>query len=86
MAKLEEVKDILGQTVKVGSLVAAPNTKTQMWIGRVSEITPKQLRIEDMSGKTDYRGKVKAAYKNHEQVVCLDQIPESLFIILKQNL
>lgn len=80
-----ETKDILGQTIRVGSLVAAPDTKTSMYIGRVRKITPKQLCIENMQGKKDSKGSLGVAYKYHSHVVCLDSIPESLLILLNHN-
>lgn len=83
MTDLTEANDIIEQTVSVGSMVAAPHTRTSMFIGKVIKITPKRFKIEEINGKSI---RPRVTYKDHGQVVCLDAIEESIFVLLKQNL
>ena len=84
MAKQREATDRLGQTIKEGSIVAAPDSKTSLFIGRVIKITPKQLRLENLDNRAKgYRG--SSPYKYHHEVVCLDQMQEIVMYLLKLN-
>ena len=74
-----EVDDVVGQKIKVGSIVVAPHSTTTVFIGKVTKITPKQLKIEGS-------GYWRPVYKNHNQVVCMDAIPETVMYILQKDL
>jgi hypothetical protein len=73
----------MGQEVRVGSIVVAPDSKTSMFIGRVIKITPKQLRLENLDiAPSTYR---REPYKYHHEVVCLDQMQETVMYLLKRG-
>lgn len=77
------VYDKLGQEIKIGSVVAAPHTKTLMHICRVRNISPKMVKLEGLNCKINHKN---TAYKKHGEVVCLDEIEATLMLLLAQNL
>lgn len=80
----ELIKDRLGQELKEGSVVVAPDTKTSMFIGRVLKITPKQVKLENLDkAKSQWR---RHPYKYHHEVVCLDQMQATVLYLLSRNL
>ena len=75
--------DRIGQEIKVNSLVAGPDTKTTIDVFRVKKITPKQLKLLPISkSETSYN---PFKYKNHEEVICLDNIDQTTVYMLSQN-
>lgn len=77
------VYDKIGQEIKVGSVVAAPHTKTLMNICRVSNISPKTVKLEGINCKLNWKN---AVYKKHREVVCLDEMEATVMFLLQQNL
>ena len=69
-----EAFDKIGQPITVGSIVAAPYTKTNLRIQRVEKITPKQLKLEG------------GGYKYHDEVICLDEIEATVMYLMTQGL
>jgi hypothetical protein len=77
------VYDKIGQEIKVGSIVAAPYTKTLLNICKIQSILPKTVKLEGINCKLNYRNTV---YKKHHEVVCLDEMEATVMFLLKQNL
>ena len=75
--------DRLGQEIKVNSLVAGPDTKTTIDVFRVEKITPKQLKLLSVSKTKPRYNPYK--YKNHEEVICLDNIDQTTVYMLSRN-
>lgn len=77
--KLNITYDKIGQEVKVGSLVVAPDTKTQLFIGKVESISPKQLKLRNVE-------KNWTSYKYHSEVLCIDGLEGTVMFLLASNL
>ena len=75
--------DRLGQVLAVGSIVAAPDSKSSLLIARVSSISPKQVKLEKLSGASSYG---RPPYKYHNQVVVIDSIDETFLYMLGRGL
>jgi len=76
----EEIKheDLLGQPVKDGSYVAFPR-KNRLYIGLVTKLTPKQLRIVPIK----YKRIEHSGYLTYPDEVVVMSGPDALAYILK---
>jgi hypothetical protein len=80
----EVVQDKIGQEVRVGSIVAAPNSKTSLVICRVTKLMPKKLRLEEVGAETrSYR---PSWDKYHHEVICIDEMEHTVMYLMTQNL
>lgn len=75
------VKDKIGQVLNVGSIVASPHAKTELKIGRVVKLAPKQAKIEDVNNPSG-----STWYKYHHEVVCLDALDQTLMYMLSRGI
>jgi hypothetical protein len=80
----EVVQDKIGQEVRVGSIVAASNSKTSLVICRVTKLMPKKLRLEEVGTETrSYRPNWD---KYHHEVICIDEMEHTVMYLMTQNL
>ena len=78
------VFDKIGQEIRLGSIVAAPNSKTSLVICRVTKLMPKKLRIEEVGNETKtYRPNWD---KYHHEVICIDEMEHTVMYLMTQNL
>lgn len=78
---LEIATDKLGQDVKVGSIVVAPNGNRNIQIGRVTRITPKMVRVDNINSRWS-----SDELKYHDQIVCIDEMEQTVLYLLSRNL
>jgi hypothetical protein len=78
-----KVTDRLGQEILVGSIVAAPHTKSYMFIGRVESISPKTVKLQPLDGTASSS---HPPYKYHNQVIVIDAIDETFLFMLGRGL
>ena len=72
--QLTETRDKIGQTIKVGSIIAVPVSAGYLEIVKVTKITAKKVMF-----KNRYRTEKR---KDQSEVICLDNIEElSLYIL-----
>ena len=77
--------DRLGNEIHEGSIIAAPDSKTRLIIGRVEKIAKIQIGIKNLDAKGEYfRNQI--SYKYPEQVICLDKMEELILYLLSRNL
>ena len=83
--QLEVAYDMLGQEMRVGSVIVAPHSLSTSIIGEIIGITPKMVRFEDI---LQVNGRKRgASLKYHAEVVCIDKLgPELVMAKLQQNL
>lgn len=86
MAKksLEEAVDRIGQTVKVGSIVVAPDGNSYISISRIIRITPKMVELVRLDDGNPYRH--GQGLKKQSQILCIDGIEATVMHLLSQNL
>jgi len=77
---LEIVNDKIGQEIRVGSIVAMPNAKTELKIGRVKKISSKTILCEDVN-RTSSQSR-----KRHTEVICLDEMEATVMYLMTRNL
>jgi hypothetical protein len=78
------VFDKIGQEIRLGSIVAAPNGKSSMILCRVIKIMPKKIRIEEVGNELkSYKPNWD---KMHDQVICLDDLEQTVMHLMTQNL
>lgn len=82
---LSVTEDKIGQEVKVGSIVAMPETKSLLKIGRVLKISPKTLLIQDVNG-TSSNSRWDESRKKHKEVICLDEMEATVMYLMTRNL
>ena len=70
-------RDALGQEILLDSVVAAPYTKSMLFIGRVVKISPKTVKVRRL-GKSE--GWTEQKY--HEEVVVISDNPATTMYIL----
>lgn len=79
--------DRIGQEIKVGSIIAVPYTKSKLAIGRVTSITPKKVRFEDIHRIHGSSQEARPTYNKYQsEVICLDNLDETVMFIMTQNL
>lgn len=78
------VQDKIGQDIRVGSIVAVPNSKTNLEICRVIKIMPKQLRCEKVEGNISRWHGIWNKY--HNEVICLDEMEQTVMYMMSRNL
>jgi hypothetical protein len=72
--------DKLGQEVRVGDLVVAPESKTKLDVCRVLEVTPKMYRVQSITSDDS------PCLKSHSQVISLNKIEAVVMYLMSQNL
>lgn len=82
--KEQVVHDKIGQEVRLGSIVAAPNTKTKLIICRVTKLMPKKLRLEEVGSETKSYRPIWDKY--HHEVICIDEMEHTVMYLMTQNL
>lgn len=84
---LDVAFDRLGQEMRVGSIIAAPYTRSRIVIGRVTRMTDKMLRFEDIDRNTGTAQSSRPTYnKYHNEVICLDEMEATVMFLMTQNL
>ncbi len=84
---LEVAYDRLGQELKEGSIIAAPHTRASIVIGRITKITPKMVRFEDIDRKPLRAQSARPTHtKYHNEVICLDELEETVMFMMTRNL
>ena len=71
--------DKLGQEIKVGSIVAAPSSKTALSISRVKKIAKIKIGVGHLNKKSTNK------YYYPQELVVLDQIPELIVFALQSS-
>jgi hypothetical protein len=65
--------------MRVGSLIVAPYTRARTVIGRISSITPKKVRFEDIDRNVSLAREARPINtKYHHEVVCIDKLGEEV--------
>lgn len=72
--------DALGQKIVLDAVVAAPYTKSMLFIGRVVKISPKTVKVRRL-GKSD--GWTEQKY--HEEVVVISDNPATTMYVLQKD-
>jgi len=79
--------DRLGQELRVGSIIAAPHTRSAIVIGRITKITPKMICFEDIDRKPlKAQSASPTQHKYHTEVICLDTLEETVMFMMTRNL
>jgi hypothetical protein len=89
MSKAPKVAyDRLGQEMKVGTIIAAPYTRSCIVIGRITHLTAKTVRFEDIDRRVLTARNCRPTYnKYHTEVISLEKLGEEVvMLMLKQNL
>jgi len=67
--------DALGQEITLDAVVAAPQSRSSLFIGRVSKISPKMIEVRELGAKSGTR-------KFHNEIVVIGNSPAATMYVL----
>lgn len=79
----EIIYDKIGQEMKVGSIIAMPDSRSVLKIGRIQCISPKTILAIDINSESSYN---RGSRKRHQEVICLDEMETTVIYLMTRNL
>lgn len=76
--------DKIGQEIREGSIVAVPNSKSEIKICRVTKLMPKMISCENVN--TTKSGRAASYNKYANEVICLDEMEATVLYLMTRNL
>ena len=75
--------DRLGQELKIGTIIAAPYTNSCFVIGRVTKLTAKTVRFEDIDRKKLNASTSRPSYNKYQtEVISLEKLGEEVVMFM----